>query len=210
MSVMITDQAYEQYQALLNNFKFNQKLESVEETGSLENDIDIPIRGIVGMLALLRFEPLFSCCGFNYVGQPCHKTHQYGTVYVQMKGNLRNTAFIEKAQPFFEVSAWKGFCVQDATFGVKAYISADFTLGWKREQGIKDGEHPWNNKDCIHYCEHGLFAIKSLEKLLLANEHLFSEEVILKDANANMKDMFNNWQYPVLNDWIIKKEDILE
>jgi len=211
MMVEITQQEYEQYQAFLNNDLFYKKMESVKSAGSLERDIDAPIKNIVAMLALAGFEPIFSCCGFNYAGQPMHKTHNYGMVYVQMKANGRNLRFIEKAQPFFRQKIWRGFHLkEDGVFGGKIYLWAPFEQQWANEHGSRCGEHPWKDKDCIHYPEYALFAIGALEKLLVDNDYLLIDKIVLHDANRNMKDKFRNWQYPVLEPWIIEKDAILD
>ena len=81
MSVLISDEDYKEYRTLQHNALFQQKLESVRGMKNLRDDIDVPIRKLVAMFALLGCTPLWSCCGFDYDGQPMHKTHEYGNIY---------------------------------------------------------------------------------------------------------------------------------
>jgi hypothetical protein len=61
-----------------NDTSFKDVLASEETIQNLEDDIDKPMKLIVGAAALIGAKPQWSCCGFNYDGQPAHKDHVYG------------------------------------------------------------------------------------------------------------------------------------
>ena len=87
MPVMISDIEYSELQTLRSYCVREKNIASAKSMQKLENDIDMPMRTIVGMFALLGCKPLFSCCGFDYDSQPVHKTHEYGNAYVMLQNN---------------------------------------------------------------------------------------------------------------------------
>jgi hypothetical protein len=53
--------------------EWEKMIRSRDSVLSLEEDVDTPMKKIMVMLALLEVKTYFSCCGFNYNGQPVHK-----------------------------------------------------------------------------------------------------------------------------------------
>ena len=207
MAVTISDTEYKQYQSFLNNYKFSKKINSVKETKFLEYDIDEPIRNIIAMFALLRCKPLFSCCGFNYQGQPMHKTHRFGSVYIQLEydDNIKKVicALYDELKCNSSEDGWLAGFTPNTVPVPKIYLQASFEKSWI----LKDSNQDWNKQDCIHYPEWGVFKIKELEQALWAMNDDFSDKVILTDGNHKYKEEWRHWQYPALEQWTIKKND---
>ena len=207
MPVTISDKDYEEYRILQHNAIFQEKLRSIKETKSLEYDIDIPIRKLVAMFALLGCEPLWSCCGFDYYGQPMHKTHEYGDSFIVFKNIDRAREIILTLESKglivgrgSETNKWEVWSINDVI-----YLRTDF------DYFHTQSKYPWTMKSCIHYSELALIKINELENALFYffGEE-FVEEVTLSDSNKIQKRTLKNWQYPILEDWIIKKEYIDE
>src|SRR3990167_10289827 len=75
----LTEQEFQEYLNLRSLYSREKMLESVRSVRCLRDDIDQPIRNCVAYLALLGCNPVWSCCGFDYIGQPIHKSHEYGS-----------------------------------------------------------------------------------------------------------------------------------
>ena len=207
MPVLISDEDYKEYRILQNNSIFQQKLDSVRGMKNLKYDIDLPIRRLVAMFALLGCEPIWSCCGFDYDGQPMHKSHEYGAVYIVLNKNEQTKRVIENLvmlnwvrpkDPDNGTSRW--VCWQNDFW---LYLQSDFDYEWGKTQ------YPWSLKSCLHYCEIGVIQINNLERVLENNfRNDFTDTVILHDSNKRQKERVSNWQYPLLEDWIITKNEI--
>lgn len=206
MSVLISDEDYKEYMVLQHNAIHQMKLNSVKSLTNLRDDIDIPMRKLVAMFALLDCEPIWSCCGFDYDGQPLHKTHEYGDVYIM----FRNTWRIRSILKILFAGKWIDELRNDTTKWV----------GWEKNNIIYlrsdfDNEHkkinyPWSLNHCIHYPELAVLQIKNLQDLVfLYFGDEFAESAVLKDTNKTQKKYVSNWQYPVLEDWIVTKEEML-
>jgi hypothetical protein len=63
-------------------------------------------------------------------------------------------------------------------------------------------------KSCIHYSEKALIQIQSLEHILSRLKHSFVDEVVLIDTNKKQIQELPNWQYPALENWVIRKEEL--
>lgn len=212
MPVTISDEEYRRYTVFRDNMIYQEKLDSVRGLASLEQDIDAPIRKTIAMLALLGCHPVWSCCGFNYDGQPLHKTHEYGNTYVAMiwdensyrlREALKEKLFLEVEDEFDPkglVNRW--VCWDRKNLGL-FYIRHSFNAKWEE---IK---YPWSLKMCLHFPEPALVGIKELNYWLLALSDYFLEEVVLEDTNSKVKKSTPEWQYPSLAEWKIRKEDIL-
>ena len=62
----------------------------------------------------------------------------------------------------------------------------------------------------MNLSERAVLRIHSMEKALLSLfKGEFLEEVVLTDTNKMQERLLHNWQYPSLNDWVIKRKDIL-
>ncbi|MHA2092277.1 MAG: hypothetical protein ACW98K_15620 [Candidatus Kariarchaeaceae archaeon] len=203
----ITEDEYDEWQQLRQNALIQSKFDSVKQLKSLKEDIDVPVRKLVAMFALLGCEPLFSCCGFDYDGQPLHKTHEYGCVYFQLKDNYRTVQILHElveAKIVYdhdeETSKWQRWKIKDTWF-----LRSAFT----REHDKID--YPWvSDRTCIHYSEIAVLRIDLLEKTLLNGINRFADVVVLSDTNGVYKDeqKISHWQYPGLEPWIIRKDEI--
>ena len=160
---------------------------SLEETCNLEDDIDFPIRNSVAILALAGCSPMFSCCGFDYYGQPVHKAHQYGEPYIMMKGD-------------------------EQTRTRMGTIYSRLPYGWKVQERrglifieLTSINNPhWDNPEVIHYSENLVISINELEAALVSLlKDYFVEEVILEDTNKAHNKNLKYWQYPPKNPWVI-------
>lgn len=206
MPVLISNENYSEYRILQDNSIRQQKLDSVRGMRNLEYDIDLPMRKLVAMFALLGCEPLWSCCGFDYDGQPMHKTHEYGDTYIMFLDDWRIQSILKillTGKKIFDLrgdtSEWI-ICKQHNLI----YLRSDFDYEYSRDK------YPWSMKHCIHYPELSVSRIKQLEDLLyMYFRDEFVDSVILKDTNRSQKKYTSNWQYPSLEDWAIKKEYIM-
>lgn len=188
----LTDKQYEEYKNLKRWAKREKVWVSVNGIKSLEDDIDLPVKKCVAMMALLGLEPMFSCCGFDYHGQPYHKSHEYGQPYFMFHENGINKQWL--------VAGGNG------TVG----------MGWKIRKHVKGtllmvntvkGNPHWRKKDCIHFSEEVVLNISWLEKALLSLSNNFMDSIILADTNQNYKSAgVRYWQYPAKEPWVIKKE----
>lgn len=210
MSVLISDEDYNEYRILQHNALFQQKLESVRGMKNLKDDIDTPIRKLVAMFALLGCETRWSCCGFDYDGQPMHKTHEYGDSFIRLVDSKRALEVMATLINFNAIKLTKEgelLNTDEWTVWRKAneiYLRTDF------DYFHRQSDYPWAGHSCIHFSELAVIKIYDLEQAMLK---LFSSEflsgAILQDTNYKSKNILNNWQYPALEDWIITKEDIL-
>lgn len=188
----ITDKQYEEYKSLKRWAKREKVWTSADEIRCLKDDIDVPIRKSVAMLALLGLEPLFSCCGFDYRGQPYHKSHQYGEPYIMVKENQISRKWM--------------------TFGGNGSLGG----GWKIRKHVQNtliivlkvqGNPYWRKKDCIHFAEETVLGIALLEKGLQNLYEYFLPSWTLIDTNQNYKKMgVKHWQYPPKEPWLVEKD----
>lgn len=212
MPVLISDENYTEYMTLQHNALFQQKMDSVRAQKNLKNDIDKPIRNLVAMFALLGCKPLYSCCGFDYDGQPMHKTHEYGDTYIRLSPTKQTSKTLQKLADNEVIERAVVCSVED--------ISSDKWCVWVTPhfaQLISDFDYqiskegyPWASSSCIHFYEHAVINIFYLEKAmkrLFVDE--FANEAVLADTNKTQNLCVDNWQYPILEDWVIKKEELL-
>ncbi len=184
----ITDEELAEYFMLKRHYGQDAIQESLSQLVSLEDDIDLPIKKCVMAFALLGCEPVWSCCGFDYQGQPFHKSHQYGRTYFILEN--------ERALP----------------------ICRQFNLGWRLYlEGKHLDFHvdfqnvipQWHRPDSPHFHEPAVVHIQALENYLLSKASEFSDEITLADTNGEYKYRYVYWQYPVLQPWTIHKSDLL-
>ena len=196
----ITDEEMEELDRLRHWYKRQQVLESVRASDRLEDDIDAPIKKCVMALALLGSEPRWSCCGFDYENQPIHKDHIYGGVGFTFRYTTRSHEIISRiiSHDFVYVDNFKAsFHNQDGVQSITIYAS------------IERGKM-WTDLHSIHYGELGATTIGYLEDFLLSMSNEFSDEIVLRDTNAEARDKFPSWQYPPKRDWVIRKSDLLK
>jgi len=193
--VEITDAEWEELQALRLHHRRQLELEAVEGL-TLEADIDLPIRRCVAAFALLGCEPTWSCCGFDYVGQPIHKWHQYGRTFFILGGNSRTLAvvggFVEGGG---RKEGWTAF-----------YPTPVGTLDLHND--FVNVVPEWGYNPCFHYYEPAVIKIQLLESYLMSLKEFFADEVIIRDTNGLYRAEFAYWQYPPRGDWLIRKADL--
>lgn len=181
----ISENKYKEYLALKRWAKREKVYQSMTSTTKLEDDIDLPVKKCVAMFALLGFQPIFSCCGFDYHGQLYHKSHQYGEPYFMFSENEKSKSLIG-----VKYGAW---------------------IGEKRHAilliaKVKGNPH-WRKKDCIHFSEECVISIGALERWLLSNTSIMVDTITLQDTNQNYKKSgIRHWQYEPKEPWIIRKD----
>jgi len=174
---------------------------SMTDVLTLEDDIDKPIRNIVAMINLLGCRTIWSCCGFDYAGQPEHKFHEYGAIYIRI---------------MFSNAAYSlGYNLMRCRLPLPWMVTA-YQTGGAVETQLKaqfaPAEHlrMWDNVICPHYSESAAFAIHNLEQILSSFRENFTDEVVINDTNKEFRESFENWQYAPKTSWTIRKKDILE
>ena len=207
MPVLISDEDYKELDVLRSYYQREENLKSIQSIQSLELDIDAPIRTIVAMFALLGCEPRFSCCGFDYHGQPIHKTHEYGNAYVMMTDNSNTAQVIDYlieneflADTYQLSSKWR-------TWKVKKDKVVFVALAFDWEDSKR--EYPWTKHNCIHYAEKGVIGLYALRRKLYLFRDSFLDNVTLYDTNEKQNSVLAYWQYPHLPPWEIEKEKVL-
>ncbi len=187
----ITDEQMFEYEKLKKWAIKERVFKSANEITKLEDDIDNPIKNCVGMFALLGIQPLYSCCGFDYDGQPFHKSHQYGRPYVILADGQRTDEFLR-------------------------ILSTQKTI-WYAERGsegcvnlqVMVGMNPyWRKEECIHFAEECVIACALLERLLWRFRGSMVNEIVLEDTNARTKKDLEHWRYPPKEPWVIRISDI--
>lgn len=197
----MTDAEFEELESLRRRYRLD-AIRVSAAAATLEQDIDTPIKKCVMALALLGCEPMWSCCGFDYEGQPIHKSHQGESAWVVLRDNARSRCLAERleteALPFREyANAWK------TNFALH-YGDARCTLYSQLR-----AHNTWPNPECIHFSEPAAIAIQVLETYLLSLADEFQETVILTDTNVEFQKRFNWWQYPTKAPWVVRKVDLV-
>lgn len=181
----LTDEEYLDYQRL-------KSLESLSTTYNLEDDIDFPIKNSVALLALAGANPMFSCCGFDYHGQPQHKKHQYGEPYIMLQNDDPTRLVISKI------------------------YGTQLPYGWKITRrgtimlALTSSNNPhWDSPEIIHYSEMMVIALNDLEHYLWDRlKDSLLDEVILEDTNKTHHKNLKYWQYPPKNPWVITLDSL--
>ena len=193
----ITDTELEELNKLRSIYKRNGIWQSADAIETLEQDVDEPIKVCVMALALLGCEPLWSCCGFDYKGQPIHKSHQYGRCYFVL-GNRLSVLGIYVKLLYSDIPN-KGFWSLQSAGDKSIDLHADVSNVIKQ----------WDTPDSIHYYETLSMHIQEFENFLMGLHESFLDEVTLTDTNATFKDSIRSWQYPPKKDGVIRKSDLL-
>lgn len=199
--IEITEKEFQEYQLLkasIHNEKMQKIWNSVNSIKNLEDDVDKPIKNCVALLALLECQPVFSCCGYDYQGQPIHKSHQYNEPYIKLSRNVFSIKLIEN---FDYNSPWKFTTHSSISIGM-----IDLELIRKKTK--------WSNDiKSIHFSEGIADCIPWLENFLsnYAKERykIIPDQVVLTDGNHQWKKWFKYHEYPPKESWVIKKEDYL-
>ena len=167
----------------------------------LEDDIDTPLKDVVAMLSLLGCRTIWSCCGFDYNGQPAHKFHEYGAVFVRM--------FLDQASMDLLCNVFTR-CKLGDPWKIMTFYQGAPELQLKAQFAHDDHLKMWNDVVCPHYSEPAVMAIASLERALLGCRSHFAERVTVEDTNAEFRKMFSNWQYTPKESWTIERDALLE
>jgi len=195
--IKIEDGEYQEYLKLKRWAKKEKILRSSVKSDRLEDDIDLPIKRLVAMFALLGCGPQWSCCGFDYKGQPFHKSHQYGSPYIVLEDNVLSEKIINDISCDVLGKKWRIY--RRETDGLKQ-IALDG----------KPIQHWWTlDISCIHYPEESIVNINRLGNFLLGYKDEMLESIQLKDMNCYYKEKFVDWQYPCKKPWNIDKVDIV-
>lgn len=190
--IHITEQEQAEYEQLKAWAKKQGVYQSAQEITQLKDDIDLPIRKCVAMTALLGLEPVYSCCGFDYQGQPFHKAHQYRQPYIRIRNNIFTTAFVLNNQLQLSQISW-----QIRPLGNEQVLEL-----------ITSMNPHWSNDVCIHTSEECVIGIAKLEKILNNLSHQFKDAVTVVDTNALTRNQLKFWQYPPKEPWVIRKEEL--
>ncbi len=160
----------------------------------LEYHIDEPIKKCVVGLALLGFEPLFSCCGFTYKGEKVKKAHMTGKPYIFLSA----PSVLGRSELFLRLTLRSGWSVGTTSAGG----IFDF-YGRKMEEG-----HPWAGQDSPHRMEAQVCSIRGLELALEEVKSIFLRNATIRDGNAIWKfdKGLKHWQYEPTKDWVVTPE----
>lgn len=191
----ISDQDYQEYLLLKKKYGQDAILESIRDT-PLEDDIDVPIKNCLMAFALLGCEPSWSCCGFDYFGQPIHKFHQYGRCYFVLRHVMRSLAVLHQA-----------YVDQVPYLGQWQFYIRNTGLDWHLD--FKNVIPQWDDTQSIHYSEQAVVYTEYLERFLLGQSINFSDTATIEDTNASYHEIYSNWQYPTKESWTFTKEDLM-
>lgn len=163
---------------------------------NLRDNIDEPIRRCIAGMALLGFKTVFSCCGFNYKGQPKDRSHLIGKPYMYLEYTASSFQYL----PLLMMStSWR----------------LNFLTGRKFDffgQGWNGSNHIWNKEESIHHYEAAAIQIQSLENRLTTDpfflRHML-DEVEIVDGNHEYKKQVKHWQIDGSEPWLVTKENFL-
>ncbi len=195
--ITVTDEQFDEYLSLKSKYI----LDSAHAVTRLENDIDAPIKRTVALLALLGCEPVWSCCGYDYHGQPVHKNHKpYGTCWVRMKENESSLWLVDevKSNPpeYNDIFRMWEACKTTVYKHQYTVVQSEFGAG-----------SSWPDRNCIHFSEAAAIALSVMETYLCQFEDRMLDSVELGDYNAEYRERFPHWEYPPKESWVVRKEE---
>lgn len=197
--VTISDEDYAELEFLRRQYGRDAIGRSIKSITRLVDDTDSPIRECVAALALLGCEPLWSCCGYDYEGQPIHKDHAYGTPYVAVAKNDRSM-FVHRIlgqTPFPFSDRWGLF--ETRRDGVDI-------CGFKCRI-VRDGY--WESHKSPHFGELGATYLQYFRDFLFTLSDHFSPSAVIVDTNGAYRNRFPFWQYPAKEAWTVTKDALL-
>jgi hypothetical protein len=160
---------------------------------NLEDHIDEPIKKCVAGMALLGFNPIMSCCGFNYKGEKVPKKH-LEKAYLYLNGSSLNE---KNSLILMKIAKESGWTIKPL-FG--SGIIDFFAETWAKT-------HPWNVPGCPHFHEVFVIAINYLERAINNHKNEFPKEgVKITDGNEMYKEVHKYWQYEPTNSWVVTPE----
>ena len=190
---IIKSSEYQEYQDLKNWAKKEKVWKSAQDTTELEDDIDLPIKYCVGAATLLGWQPSFSCCGFDYQGQPYHKYHQYDRPYLTLAMNPITKPLVE------------------GDFRYRGWVAKALSMNRIALEFITDMNPSWRTRDCIHSAEECAIECADLKMFFMAQEPNFQDKMTLHDTNSNYKpNGVSFWQYPPKTPWVVTKDGLLK
>lgn len=204
----ITETELEEYRTLKNAYGWQAVEQSLSGVELLENDVDEPIKWTVAALTLLGVQPVFSCCGFNYVGQPLHKRHTVGTTYISVLANAEFNTLCEELNQYSDhLRGWWWEIVN----GSGLYKEDQHGQIYFSETWARHGVPEWDDPLCIHYSEMAALAIRSMNVTLYRN---FWDKIhlsaVLTDSNGHYQSGVSAWQYPAKKEWLITREWLVD
>jgi len=187
----ISKNEYEEFKKFRHKQELKKIWESQESIVNLEDDIDLPIRNLVAMFALCGCSPIYSCCGFDYKGQPYHKSHQYGEPYIMFSITEASKTILGGIQSELPPTWW-----------IKAKSNKIFL---SRRFAVQNPH--WNLPTSPHFMEELVMELSMMEKSLIPLLYpIMQEEVILEDSNEIASKLEKYWQYTPKNPWVITKD----
>ena len=149
--------------------------------------------------ALLGCSPLWSCCGFDYHGQPIHKFHQYGRIYFILRDSIRTKRLWEDALHLHLIGGktWEFLFLQQSHV-------------WDLHIDFKNVIPQWSDEHCPHYSEQAVQYINQMEQFLVMFRDDMLDVATVVDSNSIYKKVFRHWQYPSKGPWTFTKQDFLE
>lgn len=170
----------------------------------LEDEIDRPLKRSIALLNLLGFKTKWCCCGFDYQGQPSHKSHTYDSLQIFIEDN-------EDTKKFFIL--FLDSMHQNDGWSVQLFRLAGQNTCWALTTpfGAANIGAPadWNKHTSEHYHEVPNIKIKALEDFLVQLGECMEDETTLEDSNAAMTKVYRDWNVAPSEPWVIKKTDWL-
>jgi len=194
----VDDNEYAEFLAIRTEQAIERRRKSEQSVTDLEDDIDEPIRSCVAKLALLGLEPRWSCCGFDYIGQPPHKSHQYGAAWVVLNYNQRCTWLFEHA---IDIR------FNDYINGWRTNLYRHYDRNYVSLRSELTNGNAWPDPDSTHYYESGSIAIAYLDEFLSSHQDEFFEIATVTDTNAEFMNLYPTWQYSPKLPWVIQASD---
>lgn len=186
----ITKDEYEEYKMLKSWAERQRVYQSAKDIKLLEEDIDAPIRKSVAMIALLRCTPTFSCCGFDYEGQPIHKSHQYREPYIKMKDDMMSTILNLNLGLLLSRYGWRF-----RTYGPEVIL-----------EFVSYMNPHWSDPKSIHTSEECVIGVANLEMVLAKQHKDFMDAAIIYDTNEKHRGILQFWRYPPKRLWEVRKD----
>lgn len=178
--------------------------EAPPTTKRLEDEIDRPLKRCIALLNLLGLKTRWCCCGFDYKGQPDHKSHTYNNLQIFIEDNsVAKDFFIHFLDTMHQNDGWSALLYRQA--GQKTCWALCTPFGCSNLGCPPD----WNKSTSEHYHEVPNIKIKALEDFLSElGDHMY-DEVVLEDSNAAMTQIYRDWNVAPGEPWVIKKTDWL-
>jgi hypothetical protein len=168
---------------------------------SLKDQIDEPLLKSVMAINLLGATTVWTCCGYDYPGQPEDKKHLYGTWQIHLLAN--DTAATVGVNIIRNVPGIKMFAGHLTGIPV-IHLTINF-----RDIGLPECWQEYKNNQHAH--EMGSMYSSNLERYLLnLKKDVFKEVVAIEDTNEKVKKIFKHWAHPISEAWVITREDLFK